>query len=116
MQGQKGRSRAGRKHTQAKNKAFQDFEQAINERATEEIFSFKNLSNPHTINRDGHQYALVDVQWESTREYLNNVCDSLDEIRTYMNEEDQAKLDEIVKNDEIRNSFEATRNIEGEES
>ena len=115
MTGLKQRSRSGRKHNNPKNTAFLDFEKEVNELASDATYEYKKLFNPHICEKNGRQYACVDIEWETSREYLNCVSGNLDEIRHTMDEEDKTKLDAIMRNDAIRDSFEATRNAEDNE-
>ena len=108
-------SRAGRKHQRQKNQAFRNFEESIQEVATEEIFSVTNLSNPRIVNERGHNVAMVDITWDSTTEYLNYLSGNQHSIRENLYREDQQRFDAIMRNDAIRDSFEATRNREDNE-
>ena len=109
-------SRAGRKHISQKNPAFLNFENNTAMFATDAVFETNTISNPRIVQVNEQDVAMVDIEWTSTTKCLNYLSGNQASIRSQMSPSDQQQFDQIMKNDTIRNSFEATRNKEDEES
>ena len=107
-------ARSGRKHIRPKSMAFQNFEADTGLLATDAVYETEKISNPRIVPLNGREVAMVDVEWSSTQECLNCLSGSREFIRENMDPADQAQFDEIMQNEQIRSSFESTRNDGGE--
>ena len=107
-------SRAGRKHIHPKNTAFVKFESDTGLLATDAVFEYSKVSHPRIVTVNNQDVAMVDVDWAPSTECINCLSGSRETIRRSMDPADWVQFVEIMKDDNIRSTFEATRNNEDE--
>ena len=73
------------------------------------------MSNPRNISVNNHDVAMVDVEGATSTECFNCISGSREQIRKVMDQADRDQFDEIMEDEKIRSTFEATISNEDEE-